>query len=123
MGDGLSEPRLTRVNIRIGKLQFKTRMDNQEAVGENGVNSNYLQPPEDIVSRRKVSFDVIMEQINRVEKSKARWLLNAIYSLICGVVVSVLTKDRVRYSKTLGLICSLLAFFLSKKGFNSRSCE
>lgn len=123
MGDGLSEPRLTRVNIRIGKLQFKTRMDNQEAVGENAVNSNYLQPPEDIVSRRKVSFDVIMEQINRVEKSKARWLLNAIYSLICGVVVSVLTKDRVRYSKTLGLICSLLAFFLSKKGFNSRSCE
>lgn len=123
MGDGLSEPRLTRVNIRIGKLQFKTRMDNQEAVGENGINSNYLQPPEDIVSRRKVSFDVIMEQINRVEKSKARWLLNAIYSLICGVVVSVLTKDRVRYSKTLGLICSLLAFFLSKKGFNSRSCE
>lgn len=123
MGDGLSEPRLTRVNIRIGKLQFKTRMDNQEAVGKNGINSNYLQPPEDIVSRRKVSFDVIMEQINRVEKSKARWLLNAIYSLICGVVVSVLTKDRVRYSKTLGLICSLLAFFLSKKGFNSRSCE
>lgn len=94
----------------------------QEATADNGSNTGYLEPPVEMNSRRKVSFDVIMEQINKVEKSKARWLLNAIYSVICGVVVSVLTKDKVKYSKTLGFICSLLAFFLSKKGFNSTSC-
>jgi hypothetical protein len=61
-----------------------------------------------------MSFDVFMDQINSVEKSKLRLCLKLIYSLMIGAVMSVLTKGRVKYYKTLGILAAVLTFYLSK---------
>ena len=54
-----------------------------------------------------------MDQINRVEKSKLRLCLKFIYSIVIGLVVSNLSKGRVRWNKSLGVLSSLLTFYMT----------
>jgi|JI6StandDraft_1071083.scaffolds.fasta_scaffold02718_12 hypothetical protein len=61
-----------------------------------------------------MSFDVIMDQINRVESSKLRLCLRFIYSVVVGLVVSNLSKGKLRWNKSLGVLSSLLTFYIAK---------
>lgn len=66
------------------------------------------------VQPRKMSFDVIMDQINRVEKSKLNLFLKVIYAVVVGLAVSNLSKGRVRWHKSLGVLASLLTFYMAR---------
>jgi uncharacterized membrane protein YccF (DUF307 family) len=71
------------------------------------------EPPS--IKARKISYDIFGEQLNKVEKSKLRRLLNIIYSIVVGLVVGKFFKGRTKYHFIIGIFVALGTFKIANR--------
>lgn len=60
-------------------------------------------------------MDAFEKLIDKHEKSKTDHILNLVYSILVGVLSGVLTKQYLKYSKTIGLLIAVSSFLVNKK--------
>lgn len=63
----------------------------------------------------KKKEDFFTNQIKKQESSKVTYFLNLFYSVVVGVLLTVVSRGYIKHSKTLGTLLGLLSYLYNHK--------